>query len=255
MKLEGKAAIVTGASSGMGKAMALQFAREGASVVAVARRKEKLAELVQYAGEEGFKILAFQGDIAKKEDIDCMVDFAFKNFGKVDILVNNAGIADNNMPAGEVSDALWDKVIGVNLTGPLYSCRRAVNIMLEQGSGNIINIASVGGLNGSRAGVAYTASKFGLVGLTKNIGYMYATKGIRCNAICPGGVETEIVTKGVGFENPSPFGNERMMLGTATSPRAASPEEIAKVALFLASDDSSFINGATIVADGGWTAY
>lgn len=252
MKLKGKVAVVTGASSGMGRAIALLFASEGASVVAVARRKERLDQLVQQAKEQGGTILAFQGDVSKKEDVESMLDTAVQNFGKVDILVNNAGIMDEMMPVGEVSDELWNKVIGVNLTGPFYSCRKAINIMLEQGSGNIINVASIGGIQGSRAGAAYTSSKFGLVGLTKNIGFMYANKGIRCNAICPGGVETEI---GVGISKPSPFGIERATAGIAANPRSGSAEEIAKIALFLASEDSSFINGAVIVADAGWTAY
>ncbi|KPU45598.1 glucose 1-dehydrogenase 4 [Oxobacter pfennigii] len=252
MRLKGKVAVVTGASSGMGRAIALLFANEGASVVAVARRKERLAEITQKAQEAGGTILAFQGDVSKKEDMENMIDFTVEKLGKIDILVNNAGVMDEMMPAGEVTDEMWDKVISVNLTGPLYSCRKAINVMLTQGSGNIINVASIGGLQGSRAGAAYTASKFGLVGLTKNIGFQYAKKGIRCNAICPGGVDTEI---GVGITKPSAFGIERATAGMAANPRSGSPEEIANVALFLASDESSFVNGITLVADSGWSAY
>ena len=252
MKLKGKVAVVTGASAGMGRAIALLFAQEGASVVAVARRKERLEELVSIAKEQGGSILAFQGDVSKKEDMENMLDTAVKNFGKVDILVNNAGIMDEMMPAGEVTDELWNRVMDVNLNGPMYSCRKAINLMLAQGSGNIINVASIGGIQGSRAGAAYTASKFALVGLSKNIGFMYANKGIRCNVICPGGVDTEI---GVGITNPSPLGIERATSGMGANPRSGSSEEIAKIALFLASDDSSFVNGATLVADSGWTAY
>lgn len=252
MKLEGKVAIVTGASSGMGRSISLLFAKEGASVVAVARRKEKLDELVAESNDFPGEILAFPGDILKKEDIEGMVDYAVEQFGKLDILVNNAGIMDEMMPVTEASDELWDRVIGVNLTGPFYSCRKAINQMLKQDGGSIINIGSIGGLQGSRAGVAYTASKFGLTGLTKNIGFMYADKGIRCNVICPGAVNTEI---GLGIKAPSELGMAKAMSGMGTNPRTGSPEEIADVALFLASNDSRFINGATIVADAGWTAY
>ena len=124
--------------------------------------------------------------------------------------------------------------------------------MIEKGAGVIVNTASVGGLFGSRAGAAYTVSKFGIVGLTKNVGFMYAQNGIRCNAICPGAVDTEI---SVGIKNPSQFGIGRAMSGMGTNPRQGSAEEIAKAALFLASDDASFINGATITVDGGWSAY
>lgn len=251
MKLSGKVAVVTGASAGMGRAIALLFAKEGASVVAVARRKERLDEIAEMAKDYEGTILAVQGDVSKKEDNEKMIDIAVNTFGKIDILVNNAGIMDNMMPVGEVEDDLWQNIMNVNLNGPFYACRKAVNQMLKQGSGNIINVDSIGGLNGGRAGASYTASKYGLLGLTKNIGYMYANKGIRCNAICPGGVESEIAST---MTNPSKFGFERAKLGMSSMPRFGSVDEIAKIALFLASDDSSFINGTEIVADAGWTA-
>lgn len=253
MRLEGKVAVVTGASSGMGQAISLLFAKEGASVVAVARRKERLEELAAEAAKlGGGKIIALPGDVTNKQDMENMLDVAVKEFGRLDILVNNAGVMDEMMPVTEVSDELWNKVIAVNLTGPFWASRKAVRIMEAQGSGNIINVASIGGLQGSRAGTSYTASKFGLVGITKNIAFQYAMKGIRCNAICPGGVDTEI---GVGISNPSPFGLERAMSGAANNPRSGSAEEIANIALFLASEESSFVNGVTLVADAGWTAY
>ncbi len=249
MKLNGKVAIVTGASAGMGKDIALLFAKEGANVIAVARRMERLEELAKAASDYSGKIIPFQGDVSKKEDNEKMIEAAVEQFGKLDILVNNAGIMDEMMPVGEVDDELWDRVISVNLTGPFYACRKAVNQMLKQGGGNIINVASIGGLYGGKAGATYTASKHGLIGLTKNIGYMYAPNGIRCNAICPGGVKTEIaITK------PSQTGLQRAQLGMATMPRMGEGSEIAAVALFLACDESSFVNGATIVADAGWTA-
>ena len=209
MKLLGKVAVVTGASSGMGKSIALLYAKEGASVIAVARRKEKLDEIVEMAKNYEGKIIAMQGDVSRKEDNEKMIDLAVKNFGKIDILVNNAGIMDEMMPVGEVEDELWSNVMNVNLNGPFYACRRAVNLMIQQGGGNIINVGSIGGLNGCRAGVSYTASKYALLGLTKNIGFMYADKGIRCNIICPGGVESEI---GVGTSHPSEFGFSRIRL-------------------------------------------
>ncbi|HAX51517.1 SDR family oxidoreductase [Muricomes intestini] len=253
MKLEGKIAVITGASAGMGKAMVLLFAKEGATVIAIARRKERLDEIVLQAKDFDGKIIAVQGDVAVEKDMEDLIDRVVKEYGTLDILINNAGIMDEMMPVAEVTDELWNRVIDVNLTGPFVLCRKAVQQMEKQGQGNIINIASAGGLRGARAGAAYTASKFGLVGLTKNIGYMYATKGIRCNAICPGGVDTEIGAAGV--THPSQFGLERAMSGMGTNPRSGSPDELANVALFLASDDSSFVNGTTITVDGGWTAY
>jgi Dehydrogenases with different specificities (related to short-chain alcohol dehydrogenases) len=253
MKLNGKIAVITGASAGMGKAMVLCFAKEGATVVAVARRKERLDEIVSQAKDFGGTVIAVQGDVSKQKEMEDLLDTVVKDYGRIDILINNAGIMDEMMPAAEVTDEMWNQVLSVNLTGPFVLCRKAVQQMVKQGQGNIINVASIGGLQGSRAGTAYTASKFGLVGLTKNIGFMYATKGIRCNAICPGGVDTEIAAAGIN--SPSQFGMEKAMSGISGNPRSGSPEELANVALFLASDDSSFINGAVIVADGGWTAY
>ena len=253
IRLKDKVAVVTGASSGIGRATSLLFAKEGASVVAVARRKERLYELAEQAEKQGGgPIVAFPGDITNKEDVENMLALAVERFGRLDVLVNNAGVMDEMTPVGEVEDELWNRVITINLTGPFYACREAVKLMVDQEAGNIINVASVGGIGGSRAGTSYTASKFGLVGMTKNIAYQYALKGIRCNAICPGGVDTEI---GVGIANPSPFGIERVMAGAQNNPRSGTAEEIANIALFLASEESSFVNGAILVADAGWTAY
>lgn len=251
MRLEEKVVLLTGASAGMGKDMALLFAKEGAKVVAVARRKNKLDEISKEAENLPGQVLALQGDVSKNEDIDNMVDFTMEKYGKIDVLVNNAGILDNFTPLGELIDELWNKVIDINLTTPMKLARKVLPIMEKQEKGNIINISSLGGLNGGRAGAAYSASKFGLTGLTKNIAYMYAEKGIRCNAICPGGVETEIMSN----LQPSEFGMDRIMKGTANNIRNGSGVEIANIALFLASDESSFVSGDTIVADAGWSAY
>ncbi len=251
MKLKDKIVVVTGASSGMGKAITRLFLNEGAIVAGVDIREDRL-EGLKTEFEAGDNLLTYVGDVSKREQVDQILVDIIEKKGRLDILVNNAGIMDEMMPIGEVSDELWNRVIGVNLNGPMYLSRKAVNQMIVQGGGNIINIASVGGLFGSRAGVAYTASKFALVGITKNIGFMYAGMGIRCNAIAPGGVNTDI---GAGIKAPSPLGLERAMSGFGMNPRTGEPEEIAKIALFLASDDSSMINGAVITADTGWTAY
>ena len=159
---------------------------------------------------------------------------------------------DNFVPAAEVTDELWERVFAINITGPMRATRKALPIFIKKGSGIIINIASAGGLLGSRAGVSYTASKHAVIGLTKNVGFQYAKLGIRCNAIAPGAVNTNI---GKTIYNPSQFGMERAMARMNLNPRVGEPEEIAKVALFLACDDSSFINGTVITADSGWTAY
>lgn len=251
MRLDGKIVLLTGASSGMGKEMALLFAKEGAKVVAVARRKDRLEELSKEANELNGEIVALEGDVSKVEDIDKMIDFTMDKYGRIDVLVNNAGIMDNFTPLGDVTDELWDKVLTINLMAPMRLMRKVLPIMMKQEKGNIINTSSLGGLYGARAGASYTASKFALTGITKNVAYMYAEKGIRANAICPGGVDTEIMSS----LKPNEFGMERIMKGVTNNPRSGSGKEIANIALFLASDESSFVNGDTIVADAGWTAY
>ncbi len=249
MKFEGKSVVVTGASSGMGWTIAMQFAAEGATVIAVARRKERLEKLAEEAKDLPGKILPYPGDISSKEVNEGMIDFAVKNCGKLDVLVNNAGIMDEFRPITEVSDEYWDKIMQVNLVGPMYAMRKAVHTMCGQETGgNIVNVASIGGVCGCRAGAAYTSSKHALVGLTKNTAYMYVDKGIRCNAICPGGVETEVMNSQT---NISQTGMGRVMAGLDTAITPGKPEDIAAAVLYLASDDARFVNGAAMVIDGG----
>lgn len=206
---------------------------------------------IKQSGGSGTSVLA---NVAKEEDIQTMIDTALTEFGALDVLVNNAGIMDKMTAAADVTDELWERVFAVNVTGPMRAIRKALPIMIKQERGVIINTASVGGLFGSRAGAAYTASKHAVVGLTKNVGYQYAKFGIRCNAIAPGGVETNIGAD-MGSIDPSSLGLQVAMAGMGINPRTGQPSEIAKVALFLASDDSSFVNGTVITADAGWTAY
>ncbi|MBM3168106.1 MAG: SDR family oxidoreductase [Bacteroidetes bacterium] len=156
-----------------------------------------------------------------------------------------------NLQQDKVTDALWEKILSVNVHGPFYASRLAITAMLQQGKGVIINIASIGGIAGARAGLAYTTSKHALIGMSKNIGFMYAQKGIRCNAIAPRGVNTNIMKNA----HPDAEGAALCSSGSGSMPRMGESEEIAKVALFLASEDSSFVNGETLVADGGWLAY
>lgn len=254
MKLQDKVAIVTGASSGMGRDIAYLFAKEGATVYAVARRVDRLEELANSTKDFAGKVIPFGADLMKKEDAETMIDTAMKEYGRLDILVNNAGIMDDFSPVGEVKDEMLEKVFALNVYAPFYTSRKAIEIFLKQESGNIINVSSIGGLFGARAGATYTASKHALVGLTKNTGFMYAKNNIRCNAICPGGVDTEV---GVGefMGNINETGMNIIMPNTVGNPRSGSGMEIATIALFLACEDSSFVNGQCIVADSGWTAF
>lgn len=249
MKFEKKTVIVTGASAGMGYRIALDFAKEGATVIAVARRKERLEELVEEARNTSGKVIPYAGDISSKEVAEGMIDFAVEQGGKLDVLVNNAGVMDEFKPIAEMTDELWDKVMSINLYGPTMSMRKAVQVMLEQETGgNIVNIASIGGVCGARAGAAYTASKHAMVGLTKNIAFMYAKRGIRCNVICPGGVETEVMNTQTDI---SQFGVTRVQEGLDTSLPMGKSEDISAAVLFVASDDSKFTNGSVMVIDGG----
>lgn len=254
MKLKGKTAVVTGASSGMGREIAYYFAKEGANVIAVARRAERLNELVEQTKDFDGKIVAFSADITDKEKVEEMVDEAVKLFGKMDIIVNNAGIMDDMSGVGDVSDEMFDKVFDLNVKAALYAMRKAVKHFEEVGGGVIINIASVGGLYGGVAGATYTASKHAVVGLTKNTAYMYAMKNIRCNAICPGAIATEIGNSEF-MKKINQEGAARTGIGLSLNPRFGQPSEIATVAVFLASDDASFVNGQCIAVDGGWRAF
>jgi NAD(P)-dependent dehydrogenase (short-subunit alcohol dehydrogenase family) len=253
MKLKHKTAIVTGAASGIGKAIAELFANEGANVVVADLREDAISFTVEQIRQAGGTAVGVRTDVTKEADVQAMVDLAVEQFGNVEIVVNNAGIMDGFRLIETIEDELWERVLAVNLTGPMRIIRKTLPLMLRQGGGSIINIASAAGLTGGKGGVAYTASKHGVVGLTRNVGYMYAKSGIRCNAIAPGGVRTNIA---ISMGNVDMAGIQQFQEGAGTQRRdAADPMEIATVALFLASDDSRFINGAVIAADGGWTAY
>jgi NAD(P)-dependent dehydrogenase (short-subunit alcohol dehydrogenase family) len=241
-----KVALVTGAGSGIGKAIAECFAAQGAKVVLTDIHQQNIEAVTAEIIAKGGATVCIAADITSDYDVRLIMKYVQDTYQTLDILVNNAGVMDNFTPVAEVNNELWEKVMGTNINGPFFTCREAVRLFLEKGSGTIINIASIGGLFGGRAGCAYTASKHALVGLTKNIGYQYAEKNIRCNAIAPGGVNTNIV---YGME-PQPFGVERMNAGTGNAPPPADPEAIAELALFLASGKSSFINGAVLTADG-----
>lgn len=251
MRLEGKVAVVTGAASGMGKAIAELYAKEGAKVVVSDLNLEGAEAVASGIRANGGEAIAIKTNVGNLEDINAMIDTAVNEFGTLDILVNNAGIMDNMAAAGDVNDEKWDLVFDVNTKGVMRAIRKAIPIFLEKGKGVIVNTASTGGFSGAHAGVAYTASKHAVIGITKNTGFMYAQKGIRCNAIAPGATITNI---SASMSNWDEFGASRTKVTQGVIPRAGQPEEIAQVALFLASDESSFVNGAVITADAGWTA-
>ncbi|WP_026828289.1 SDR family oxidoreductase [Exiguobacterium artemiae] len=252
MRLSEKVIIVTGAASGMGKAMAELFAAEGGHVVVSDIHGDAARQVVQTITENGGTALAVETNVAEEKAVQQLIDQTITTYGKLDVLVHNAGIMDGMEGVADISDERWERVFSINTTAVMRLMRLTVPIFQQQGHGVILNNISIGGLNGARSGAAYTASKHAVVGLTKNTAYLYAKEGVRCNGIAPGAVETNI---GQSMTNINEFGMGRTMLGMGLNPRTAQPEEIAKLALFLVSEDSSFVNGAIVVADGGWSAY
>lgn len=253
MRLEGKVAVITGAGSGMGRAMANLFAAEGAKIVAAEWNQTTLEEVVAEVKAAGGEIVGVQGNVALNADCEKIIDEAVAAFGKVDVLCNNAGVMDVNQGAAETDDAMWERVIGINTNGPFYLTRKVVPVMKTNGAGSIINTASVAGVGGGAAGCAYTVSKHGVIGLTKNTAFRYGQEGVRCNAIVAGAVETNIM-QSVDPTKMDMAGVGRSQTWYAAIPGQLKATDIANLALFLASDESKMINGACIPADAGWTA-
>jgi NAD(P)-dependent dehydrogenase (short-subunit alcohol dehydrogenase family) len=253
MRIEGKVAVITGAASGIGLAIATRFAAEGAAVVAGDWNADRLETAVAGIEASGGRVVGSRGDIADQATAEGLVDLAVSHFGQVDVLVNNAGVMDYMQGVAELSNEVWRRVLAINLDGPMFTSRRAVQHMLTRGSGSIINVASVGGIRGGAAGAAYTVSKHAVVGLTRNTAWMYAKRGLRCNAICPGATATNIAET-MPAERLDPAGAERTGAYASLIPAMLEPADIAALALFLASDESRHINGAIIPADAGWTA-
>lgn len=243
-RFDGKTVIVTGAGSGIGRATASRIAREGGHVVAVDISAERLAEFV--ADHADAHVSSVTGDITKTADVTAIVAAAG---GTIDGLANVAGIMDDMTPLHEVSDAVWERVIGVNVTGMFKLTRAVIPVMIAAGKGSIVNIASEAGLRGSAAGLAYTASKHAVVGITKSSSFMYATSGIRVNAVAPGPVATNIQANFA-----SELGQERIGGAMAILPAIAESIQLAASITFLLSDDGTNVTGAILPSDGGWSA-
>jgi NAD(P)-dependent dehydrogenase (short-subunit alcohol dehydrogenase family) len=241
MRLEGKVAVITGAASGIGRSMARCFAAQGALVVAVDIDATGLDKVVAELGCEG--VVA---DISDSAGLEAIVDRPV-----IDILCNNAGVLDRLTPLLDVDDAMWERVMTINVKAPFQLCKSVLPGMIERGGGVIVNTCSAAALSGGRAGCAYTVSKHGLLGLTRSIAWFYGSEGIRCNAIAPGAIQTKMHMR----EVPHQAGIEKYSPYFPTIPQHGKAMAVAETALFLASDAASYVNGEILSVDGGWNAF
>ena len=248
--LENASVIVTGGGSGIGRAAALRFAHEGASVLIAdinGEAAKQVAEEIQAAGGTALTVV---GDLSDQAVVDEVVRTAVDSFGGLDVLVNNAGVMDAMNAAADVTDAEWERVLRINLTAPFLLTRAALPHLIAKGKGAIVNTASEAGLRGSAAGAAYTASKHGIVGLTRSTAIMYRGSGVRTNAIAPGATITNIgLDLKEGAHGPSVLAAYMGNIG-----RVSEAEEQAAAIVFLASDAASNINGVILPVDNGWSA-
>jgi NAD(P)-dependent dehydrogenase (short-subunit alcohol dehydrogenase family) len=245
-RLQGKVALVTGAGSGIGYAIAKRFVAEGAQLVAVSLHEESVKKWC-----DGENVKSIQADITKLDDVERMIDEAEARFGQLDIVCNVAGINDLCYPLDETTDERWDQVMELDLKAPFRICRKAIHAMAVRGGGVILNVGSYAAVRGNH-GPSYTAAKHGLTGLTLSIAVGFARKGIRCNLINPGGVLTPLHSKGTYH----PQGLKLFQDIVAKFPVRwlCEPDEIAPMAVFLCSDEAKHINGAIIAVDGGMSA-
>lgn len=252
-RLEGKVAMITGGGTGIGRAIALAFAREGAKLAVAGRRKEKLNETIREMEKQGGQGLAIVCDVAKAKDAAHAVRETAKHFGRLNVLVNNAGMLHASTIEG-IAEEEWDRLMTINLKGPFLMCRAALPEFRKAGGGAIINVGSVLGLVAMKDRAAYCASKGGVTLLTKAMALDHAHENIRSNCICPSIVETELV-QGLFAASEEGKALRKARIGQIPIGRMGRPEDVAELAVFLASDESSWLTGAAIPLDGGLSAY
>ncbi len=247
MEVKDKVVIVTGAGSGIGKATAIHFAKYGAKVVVSDINLEKTKKVADEIVTNGGKALPIKANVAVFKEVENLIEQTVSEFGKLDVIVNNAGIGPHLLKTHESTLRDWDRVISVNQTGVFYGMKIALNQFLEQGYGNIVNIASLAGLKASPNNISYSASKFAVVGMTKSAAMEYATKNIRVNAVCPGYTESALLNQLINAKPEM----DSILKSVIPMKRYGKTEEIADAVVWLASDNTKFITGQTITLDGG----
>lgn len=248
MRLKDKIALVTGATSGIGKAIVELFAHEGAKVAVAGTTIAKAKSVANAIIANGGNAFAVAGDISVKSNVEQMYNGIIDHYGQIDILVNNAGFHDKSMPSHLTDEALWDKVIDIDMKGTYLVTNAALQSMFARQSGVIVNIGSIAGLGAKYGGVAYTSAKHAMIGYTKRLAFDYGKKGIRTNIILPGIIETKFFTENVTKEEETALRDYMQQLPAG---RVGYPEDIAKAALFLASSDAEYMHGSSLVIDGG----
>jgi len=244
---EGQVVIITGAGSGMGRAMVSEFVGRGAKVAALDVDLGRVTETVEKLKTPEMAH-ALKCDVTDPKSVADAVGEIITRWGRIDLLCNNAGILDGHAPAHEVSIEEWNRVMAVNLTGPFLMARAVIPTMLDQGKGAIINTSSTSGFSAAGGGSAYTASKHGVIGLTRQLTFEYGALGIRVNAICPGATATPLALPEHNAASP----DMDLAISKVPARRWCQPEEIAKLAAFLGSEDADYVHGSAYVMDGGW---
>jgi NAD(P)-dependent dehydrogenase (short-subunit alcohol dehydrogenase family) len=258
----GSMAVVTGGGSGIGRATAQMLATRGAVVAVVDLDEAGAQQTAELIGKAGGRAAAFRADVSRAAELDRAVDGAFAALGPLEIMVNNAGILDGYFDVDETDEAVWRRVLDIDLTGVFLGCKRALREMLPRRRGRIVNMASVAGLNGTGGGAAYVAAKHGVVGLTRQMAVTYSARGITVNAVCPGPILTGLRPHsqqilGPGVPDMSGRGiavSEEQVRAVVPAGHRGAVEDIAAAVCFLASEEAGYISGHTLVVDGGWRA-